>query len=182
MDVFRKILTGSRFLIIISVLGTLIGSIIVLGYSAATVIGVLISIIFQHQFSTNEVKIVAASSVELIDLFLLSTILYIVSLGLYKLFIDGTLPLPSWLVITDLNDLKERILGVIMVLLAITFLGYLVEWHFGDYSIAAVGVAVALVFFAVGYSLSKGALSGQLASEIQKENRNGESQMVDTQK
>ncbi len=70
MDVFRKILTGSRFLIIISVLGTLIGSIIVLGYSAATVIGVLISIIFQHQFSTNEVKIVAASSVELIDLFL----------------------------------------------------------------------------------------------------------------
>ena len=182
MGVFRKILTGSRFLIIISVLGTLIGSIIVLGYSAATVIGVLISIIFQHQFSTNEVKIVAASSVELIDLFLLSTILYIVSLGLYKLFIDGTLPLPSWLVITDLNDLKERILGVIMVLLAITFLGYLVEWHFGDYSIAAVGVAVALVLFAVGYSLSRGALSGQLASEIQKENRNGESKMVDTQK
>ena len=182
MGVFRKILTGSRFLIIISVLGTLIGSIIVLGYSAATVIGVLISIIFQHQFSTNEVKIVAASSVELIDLFLLSTILYIVSLGLYKLFIDGTLPLPSWLVITDLNDLKERILGVIMVLLAITFLGYLVEWRFGDYSIAAVGVAVALVLFAVGYSLAKGALSSQLASEVQKENKNGESQVVDTQK
>lgn len=56
MGVFWKILTGSRFLIIISVLGTLIGSVIVLGYSAATVIGVLISIIFQHQFSTNEVK------------------------------------------------------------------------------------------------------------------------------
>ena len=182
MGMFRNILTGSRFLIIISVLGTLVGSIIVLVYGAVTVIGVLVTIIFQHQFSTDEVKIVAASSVELIDLFLLSTILYIVSIGLYKLFIDGTLPLPSWLVITDLNDLKERILGVIMVLLAITFLGYLVEWHFGDYSIVAVGVAVALVLFAVGYSLTKGALSGQLDSAIQTEKRNGESQMVDTQK
>jgi uncharacterized membrane protein YqhA len=182
MAVFRNILTGSRFLILISVFGTLIGSIIVLGYSAATVIGVLITIIFQHQFSTNEVKIVAASSVELIDLFLLSTILYIVSLGLYKLFIDGMLPLPNWLVITDLNDLKERILGVIMVLLAITFLGYLVEWHFGDYSIVAVGIAVALVLFAISYSLTKGALSGQLAPAIQKEKGNVENQVVDTQK
>ncbi|MGZ3630061.1 MAG: YqhA family protein [Ktedonobacteraceae bacterium] len=65
------------------------------------------------------VKFITDSSVELIDLFLLSTILYIVSLGLFRLFIDATLPLPGWLEIHDLNDLKERILGVIIVLLAI---------------------------------------------------------------
>lgn len=74
----------------------------------------------------------AASSVELIDLFLLSTILYIISLGLYSLFIDAKLPLPTWLSIADLDDLKGRILGVIMVLVAFSFLGYVVEWHFGD--------------------------------------------------
>ncbi len=181
MGVLRKILAGSRFLIIISVLGTLIGSIIVLGYGAVTVIGVLLSIILQHEFSTNEVKIVAASSIELIDLFLLSTILYIVSIGLYKLFIDETLPLPSWLVITDLNDLKERILGVIMVLLAISFLGYLVEWHFGDFSIVTVGASVALVLFAIGYSVSKVVLSGKLASTTQNEMSNGEDQIVEAQ-
>ncbi len=181
MGVLRKILAGSRFLIIISVLGTLIGSIIVLGYGAVTVIGVLLSIILQHEFSTNEVKIVAASSIELIDLFLLSTILYIVSIGLYKLFIDETLPLPSWLVITDLNDLKERILGVIMVLLAISFLGYLVEWHFGDFSIVTVGASVALVLFAVGYAITKGALGGKLALTTQNEMSNGEDQIVEAQ-
>ncbi len=181
MGVLRKILAGSRFLIIISVLGTLAGSIIVLGYGAVTVIGVLITIVYFHQFSTEEVKIVAATSVELIDLFLLSTILYIVSLGLYKLFIDATLPLPGWLVITDLNDLKERILGVIIVLLAISFLGYLVEWHFGDYSIAASGVAVALVLFAIGYTINKGILSSQKDS-TQKEMRNEVDRVVETQK
>ena len=38
MNVLRKILAGSRYLIIISVLGTLLGSIIVLGYGAVTVL------------------------------------------------------------------------------------------------------------------------------------------------
>ena len=79
MNVLRNILTGSRYLIIISVLGTLVGAIIVLGYGAITVAGVLIQIIFVRIiFTTDEVKIVAVASVELIDLFLLSTILYII--------------------------------------------------------------------------------------------------------
>lgn len=180
MNVLRNILAGSRYLIIISVLGSLIGSIIVLGYGAITVVGVLITIFFnRNHFTTEEAKIVAASSVELIDLFLLSTILYIVSLGLYRLFIDSNLPLPDWLIITDLNDLKERILGVIIVLLAISFLGYVVEWHFGDYSIVALGLAVGLVLFAIGYSLTAGALGGKLSSSSK---RNDESEVVDSQK
>lgn len=180
MNVLRKILAGSRYLIIISVLGTLLGSIIVLGYGAATVVSVLINVFFDHNvFTTEEVKVVAASSVELIDLFLLSTILYIVSLGLYKLFIDPKLPLPGWLEIGDLNDLKERILGVIIVLLAISFLGYVVEWKFGDYSIVALGLAVGLVLFAIGYSFTAGALNSKLT---QSNKRNDENHVVDSQK
>ena len=180
MNVLRNILTGSRYLIVISVLGTLVGSIIVLGYGAITVVGVLITILFnRNMFTTEEAKIVAASSVELIDLFLLSTILYIVSLGLYRLFIDSNLPLPGWLIITDLNDLKERILGVIIVLLAISFLGYVVEWHLGDYSIVALGIGVGFVLFAIGYSLSAGALNGKLTL---KGKRNDENQEFDSQK
>jgi uncharacterized membrane protein YqhA len=180
MNVLRNILAGSRYLIIISVLGTLVGSIIVLGYGAVTVVGVLIQIFFvRNIFTTDEVKIVAVASVELIDLFLLSTILYIVSLGLYRLFIDPKLPLPNWLKIGDLNDLKERILGVILVLLAISFLGYVVEWHFGDYSIVALGVAVGIVLFAIAYSLTAGTFSSELTSTDKK---NDENHMVDSQK
>ncbi len=180
MNVLRSLLTGSRYLIIISVLGTLVGAIIVLGYGAVTVVGVLIQIFFvRNIFSTEEVKIVAVASVELIDLFLLSTILYIISLGLYRLFIDAKLPLPKWLEIGDLNDLKERILGVILVLLAISFLGYVVEWHLGDYSIVALGVAVALVIFAIAYSLTTGAFSSKLTPTNK---GNDENQVDDSQK
>ena len=180
MNVLRNILAGSRYLIIISVLGTLVGSIIVLGYGAVTVVGVLIQIFFVRDiFTTDEIKIVAVASVEVIDLFLLSTILYITSLGLYRLFIDPKLPLPNWLEIGDLNDLKERILGVILVLLAISFLGYVVEWHFGDDSIVALGVAVGLVLFAIAYSLTAGAFSSKLTPT---DKRNDENHVVDSQK
>ena len=179
MHVLRNILAGSRYLIIISVVGTLVGSIIVLGYGAITVVVVLFHIFFvRNLFTTDDVKIVAVSSVELIDLFLLSTILYIVSLGLYKLFIDSKLPLPDWLEIADLNDLKERILGVILVLLAISFLGFVVEWQFGDYSILALGVAVGLVLFALGYLLSAGALNPK---SVETNKRNDENKVVDSQ-
>jgi uncharacterized membrane protein YqhA len=159
MHVLRNILGGSRYLIIIAVLGTLVASITVLIYGAITVINVLIHIFFMNNlFTTDQVKLVAFSTVELIDLFLLSTILYIISLGLYTLFIDTKLPLPIWLTIADLDDLKGRILGVIMVLLTISFLGFVVEWHFGDYSIVALGVSIGLVLFALGYLLSSSAI------------------------
>jgi uncharacterized membrane protein YqhA len=180
MNVLRNILTGSRYLIIISVLGSLVGSIVVLGYGAVTVVGVLIQIFFvRNIFTTDEVKIVAVASVELIDLFLLSTILYIIALGLYRLFIDAKLPLPKWLEIGDLNDLKERIQGVILVLLAISFLGYVVEWHFGDYSIVALGVAVGLVLFAIAYSLIAGAFSSKSTPN---DKMNDKNHVVDSQK
>ena len=63
--------------------------------------------------------------------------------------------------------------------LAISFLGYVVEWHFGDYSIVAVGVAVGLVLFAIAYSLTGGAFSSKLTPN---DKRNDENHVVDSQK
>lgn len=90
----------------------------------------------------------------MIDLFLLGTILYIVSLGLYSLFINDKLPLPSWLEIHNLESLKENLVGVIIVLLAVTFLGDVVTWD-GSTSIWALGVAVGFVSLALGLFLRR---------------------------
>ena len=65
-----------------------------------------------------------------------------------------------------------------VVLLAISFLGYVVEWKFGDYSIVALGLAVGLVLFAIGYSITAGALSSK---STQSNKRNDENSMVDGQ-
>jgi uncharacterized membrane protein YqhA len=65
--------------------------------------------------------------IELADVFLLATVLYIMSLGLYELFIDDSAPLPEWLTIHSLDDLKSKLVGVIAVVLAVSFLGSVIK-------------------------------------------------------
>ena len=60
-------------------------------------------------------KILALGFIESIDLFLLDTVFFIISLGLYELFIGDTLEWPHWLVIHTLDDLKNKLIGVIVV-------------------------------------------------------------------
>ncbi len=74
---------------------------------------------------------------------------------LIVIFIDESLPTPKWLMITSLDDLKTRLLGVVVVLLAVTFLGEEVNWN-GSNNIVAVGIAVGLVLFALGFILRQG--------------------------
>lgn len=144
----RRIFASSRYLIIIAVLGALLSAVVTLVYSAITVLRVTGDILTHGDFTTDGAKHVAVDFIGLIDLFLLGTVLYIVALGLYDLFIDDHLPMPAWLHIASLDDLKEKLMGVIVVLLAVAFLGQVVEWK-GETSIAALGVSVALVIAAL---------------------------------
>ena len=89
MRILRHIIAGSRYMLIIAVFGTFVASITVLLYGGLTLVLLINTIITQYQFKTDEIKQVAFTSIELIDLFLISTILYIFSLALYSLFIDN---------------------------------------------------------------------------------------------
>lgn len=151
---FRRILAGSRYLVIIAVIGSFLASVAVLIYTGVTVISIVFDA-FSHGFNVDSAKHLEIEAIEIIDLFLLGAVLYIVALGLYDLFIDDTLPMPPWLVIHTLDNLKERLIAVVVVLLAVTFLGYVVNWN-GSINIVGLGVSVGLVLFALGYILRRG--------------------------
>ena len=151
----RKILAGSRYLIVIAVLGSFLAAIGTLVYGGLTVVSVMFEAFSHAIFTVDGVKHLELESIEIIDLFLLGTVLYIVAMGLYELFIDESLPTPKWLVTTSLDDLKVRLLGVVVVLLAVTFLGEVVTWN-GSINIVALGIAVGLVLFALGFILRQG--------------------------
>lgn len=150
----RRVLAGSRYLIVIAVVGTFLAAVTMLVYGLLTVIFVMIEAFTHTGFTTVEARHIAFEFIELIDVFLLGTILYIVAVGLYQLFIDSTLPTPPWLVIVDIDDLKARLLVVVLVLMVIAFLGEVVTWD-GSLTIAALGGAIALVVFAGAYMLGK---------------------------
>jgi uncharacterized membrane protein YqhA len=54
--------------------------------------------------------------------FLIGTVLYITSIGFYQLFIHE-LPVPGWMKTESTEDLELSLVGVIIVVLAIEFLG-----------------------------------------------------------
>jgi uncharacterized membrane protein YqhA len=150
----QRILNGSRYMIIIAVIGAFLAAAIVLIYGGLTVAGIIIDVFVHHIFTTDGAKHLAIEAIEIIDLFLLETILYIVAIGLYDLFIDDHPSMPHWLEIFSLDDLKEKLIGVVIVLLAVTFLGDVVNWD-GSNSILSLGIAVGLVLLVLSLILSR---------------------------
>lgn len=115
----RRILASSLYLVIIAVLGSFLAAIALIFYGGLTTINILIEVFTHATFTIVGAKHLAVECIEVIDLFLLATVLYIVALGLYELFfIDENLPVLPWLVVTNLDDLKAKLTGVITVSLA----------------------------------------------------------------
>ena len=58
---------------------------------------------------------------------LLATVLLVIGYGLYELFVDSSVQLPAWLEIRSLDDLKNKLIGVVVAIIAVVFLGILVD-------------------------------------------------------
>jgi uncharacterized membrane protein YqhA len=145
---FKRILAGSRYFVILAVIGSFISSVAVLIYGVFIVVSTILHTFTQPELTEEGARELSVGMIGTIDLFLLGTVLYIIALGLYELFIDDTLVMPKWLKIDTLDELKEKLIGVIVVLLLVTFLGQVSLWK-GDVNIIAYGGAIALVLFAL---------------------------------
>jgi uncharacterized membrane protein YqhA len=93
-------------------------------------------------------------AIEIVDLFLLATVVQVVSLGLYQLYFDQDIRLPAWLKIETLDDLKAKLVGVVITVLAVFFLGKAVVWNTGV-DILFLGGAVALVMVASTWFIAR---------------------------
>ena len=144
----RRIPNYSRFIVGVPVLGLLAGSVTLTIIAAVETARVVI-----HAVGGELVKKDAVLEfIELADVFLLATVLYIMALGLYELFIDDALPLPAWLTIHSLEDLKSKLVGVVAVVLAVSFLGAVIKGT-EPQELMYLGVGIAAVVAAMGYFL-----------------------------
>jgi len=144
----RDVLGTSRFLIILAVLGTFAASATLQIFGLLRVVAVILDLIRARDVSAAASKSLIADTVAIIDIFLIGTVLFVISAGLYQLFVQRTIALPDWLRIEALDDLKDNLTEVIVVAILVSFLGQAVEWN-GDVTILAFGVAVGAVIVAV---------------------------------
>jgi uncharacterized membrane protein YqhA len=146
----KDVLASSRFFIAIAVMGAFLSSVVLILAGLFAVIRVTYKT-FKHPFRIDvaEAKHLSVDLIQLIDVFLLGTVLYIVALGLYELFVGHDLPIPSWLQFRSFDDLEEKLITVIIVLLAVTFLGSATT-STGGKDIFYYGAAIGVVIIALG--------------------------------
>jgi uncharacterized membrane protein YqhA len=154
LQVLRRALASGRYLVLIAVVGTFVGSITLMAYETVVVASALVDILRDGTFSPKSAKVLAVGLIEAIDIYLIAIVAYIISLGLYVLFVDESLPRPRWLTFDDLDDLKDNLLSVIVAVLAVFFLRSVVA-HEGDLTLLELSAALALVILVLTLFLAK---------------------------
>jgi uncharacterized membrane protein YqhA len=151
----KQVLASSRYFIAAAVVGSFMAAIVLIVSGVIAVVNVSWDALRHPNTDVAEAKHLAVDFMQLIDVFLLGTALYIIALGLYELFVDPELPMPGWLRIHDFDHLEEKLISVIIVLLAVTFLGSAVTWSGGS-DILQFGAAIGIVIVALGFALMVG--------------------------
>ncbi len=148
-----RILAASRYLVILAVIGSFAAGVCLLVYALLETGATIVHVVSAGELIQEAGKSLAFALIELVDLMLLGTVFIIIALGLYELFIDDRIPLPDWLQIHDLDDLKHKLAGVVVVVMGVLFLGQVVTWD-GERDLLGFGVAVAAVIAALTWFLA----------------------------
>ena len=122
----RRILSGTRYLVIIPILGLALAAgafFLFGGYSLIKlIVEAVIGIFMQTAVETHGEEIpFVIQVVEHVHTFLVGTVLYITAVGFYQLFIDDV-EFHGWLKIDSTEDLEMNLIGVTVVVMAINFL------------------------------------------------------------
>ncbi len=119
----RWLIEHSRYVVVLPAIGSLVGGFILIIIGLWQMIAAAIMLIRPGvEFKESTVSVLAS-----VDTLLLATVLMVIGYGLYELFVDDTVNLPPWLQITSLEDLKGKLIGVVVAVIAVVFLGQLVE-------------------------------------------------------
>ena len=149
----NKVFSLSHYLVLIAVIGLLIAAAAVFVFAGLATVDIIIESFKGGEFSAEGARQVSIEFIEMIDIFLLGTILLITSVGLYQLFFQPNMALPEWLVVTDLEQLKFNLLAVVVVMLAILFLGEAAGELAESVGFLEYGLAIAAVVAAVSLAV-----------------------------
>lgn len=119
----RKILGLTRYAVLVPALASVVGALLLMAQGSIEIIKVVIEAIANQAY----LKITIVDVLTAVDAILLGTVLLVIGYGLYELFVDSELEVPKWLQINDLDDLKSKLIGVVVAIIAVVFVGVFVD-------------------------------------------------------
>lgn len=169
MNFFEKVFEGtlwnSRFIVLTAVIGSLLAGIAIFYMATVDVVYLLKHIVhYADAELTAEARKALHDStishiVEVVDGYLLATVMLIFSLGLYELFVSdidqahGTRASSKILVINSLDDLKTRLAKVILMIMIVTLFEQALNMHLSTpVDLLSLGGSIALIAVALYFS------------------------------
>src|SRR5215470_4799275 len=158
---FERALSLSRLVVVVPVIVLLLSAMASFAYGTEVFIKSVVSFVQDPQLTSHNLGFLLL----LTDLFLVGATLMIAGFGFYELFIgridiEGRgLRLPGWLKMDDLNDLKARVISMIILVAAVSFTDVAVESKAGLETFY-LGTGVAVVIAALTAFLRFGKVDG----------------------
>lgn len=134
-----KYLEKCKYIVLIAVISLMVAALATFLWGATQTVNFL----WQLVSYTGDQSQITLYLLEMVDTFLIGTVLLIFSIGLYDLFIDK-LNLPEWLYIDNLSKLKTKLSEVIILFMAVKFLKQLIDVKDAQDTLF-IGLAVAVV-------------------------------------
>ena len=159
---FEGALWNSRFMVLTAVVGSLLAGVAIFYMATVDVFN-----LFSHALHYADSTLTAEARkalhdstvshiVEVVDGYLLATVMLIFSLGMYELFISdidqahGSKASSKILVINNLDDLKSRLAKVILMIMIVTLFEEALNMHMGSpLDLVYFGAAIALIALAL---------------------------------
>jgi len=158
---FERGLSLSRVVVIVPVIVLLLAAMASFAYGTEVFVRTVSHVVDDPQLTSHNLGFLLL----LTDLFLIGATLMIAAFGFYDLFI-GPIDasgrgghLPSWMRMRDLNDLKARVISMIVLVAAVSFVDTVVESE-GGQTMLYLGVGVGVVIAALTAFLHFGRVDG----------------------
>lgn len=144
----RKIVGLTRYAVFVPALASMLGALLLMAQGSIE----MVLVIFKAVIGDYSLKETIVEVLTAVDAILLGTVLLVIGYGLYELFIDTEIKVPLWLQVNDLDDLKSKLIGVVVAIIAVVFVGVFVDTNRAaevvSYGLGAGALVAGLAIFA----------------------------------
>ncbi len=145
----RKILGLTRYAVFVPAVASIIGALLLMAQGSISILMIVVDAVMSNAYLKETIVEVLTA----IDAILLGTVLLVIGYGLYELFVDTRLEVPEWLEVRDLDDLKSKLIGVVVAIIAVVFVGVFVDVNRAAdvvaYGVGAGALVAGLALFAL---------------------------------
>ena len=144
----RKILGYTRYAVVVPAVASMIGALLLMVQGSIAIL----TVVFKAVVEGSYLKVTIVDVLTAVDAILLGTVLLVIGYGLYELFVDDLLEVPDWLQVKNLDDLKSKLIGVVVAIIAVVFVGVFVDANRAEdvvaYGVGAGALVAGLALFA----------------------------------